>query len=171
MRRAEARDGPRPVVTAGDRRQEPETTSPRSQASTGSVGRGGDSGRPCEAPGCGRTLPPGRRRFCSDLCRVRGQRAERRMDPGEFGQAVIRMIRAIPRRAGDSDLVEFAMLWEVRAEADRAAADAIDRLRAKGFSWAELSAETGLTRQGLAQWRERRPARSGCQHLLRGDPR
>ena len=63
------------------------------------------------------------------------------------------------------------MLWEVRAEADRAAADAIDRLRAKGFSWAELSAETGLSRQGLAQWRGRRPARSGCQHLLRGDPR
>jgi hypothetical protein len=126
--------------------------------------------RTCEAPKCRRHLPPGRRRFCSDICRLRGQRAERRLDPGEFGRAVIRMIRAMSGRAGSSDLAEFALLWEVRAEADRAAAEAIDTLRAKGFSWTELAAETDITRQGLTQWRNRRDAAGHPQHNLPREP-
>ena len=99
------------------------------------------------------------------MCRRRGQRAERRYDDGQIGEAVIRLIEALARRG------EFASVWQIRAAADRIAADAIDRLRAEGSSWAELAAHTGLSRQGLAQWRGRRPARSECQHLLRGDPR
>ena len=52
---------------------------------------------------------------------------------------VIRMIRAHAARVGASDLAAFGSLWELRVEADRAVADAIDELRAKGFSWAELA--------------------------------
>jgi hypothetical protein len=78
-------------------------------------------------------------------------------------------------RAGTSDLDEFAMLWEVRAEADQACADAIDRLRAKGLSWGLLAMNTGLTRQGLSQWHKRRPVQPGvntcCPPEVRGPGR
>ncbi|MDR3033904.1 MAG: hypothetical protein LBV78_12500 [Kitasatospora sp.] len=115
-------------------------------------------------------LPSGRRRFCSDLCRVRGQRSERRYDTGEFGQAAVRMIAALANRVGASDAAELGALWEVRAAADRAAAEAIDRLRAQGFSWYALAAEVGVSRQALTKWRARRPGASdGSQRLPRGE--
>ncbi len=60
-----------------------------------SIALGAVSGRACEAPNCGRELPPGRRRFCWDLCRVRGQRSERRTETGEFGLMVVRMIQTM----------------------------------------------------------------------------
>ena len=116
--------------------------------------------RTCEAPRCRRHLPPGRRRFCSDLCRVRGHRAERRLDPGEFGRAVIRMIRAMSGRADASDLAEFALFWEIRAEADRATVEAIDALKAAGYSWADLAEEVGGSRQNISQWHKRRTAQA-----------
>jgi len=155
------------VTLAPGRPHQADSPPPAKQRDSAAVDLSGGTvnGRACEAPGCGRTLPSGRRRFCSDVCRRRGQRAERRYDDGQIGEAVIRLIEALARRG------EFASVWQIRAAADRIAADAIDRLRAEGASWAELAAETGLSRQGLAQWRGRRPARSGCQHLLRGDPR
>ncbi len=158
------RDGP--VVTLAPARPQ-HVRSPLTQQGSAdqSVQPGAVSDRTCQAPGCCRILPPSRRRFCSDVCRRRGQRAERRYDDGQIGEAVIRLIEALARRG------EFASVWQIRAAADRIAADAIDRLRAEGSSWAELAAHTGLSRQGLAQWRGRRPARSGCQHLLRGDLR
>ena len=83
----------------------------------------------------------------SDVCRRRGQRAERRYDDGQIGEAVIRLIEALARRG------EFASVWQIRAAADRIAVDAIDRLRAEGSSWVELAAQADLSRQGLAQWR------------------
>ena len=70
---------------------------------------------------------------------------------------------------GVSDYDAFGVLWEVRASADQACADAIGQLRAEGFSWAFLSHETGLSRQGLAQWYGRRSERSECKHLLTPD--
>jgi hypothetical protein len=119
------------------------------------VARSGDNGRTCQAPRCARSLPRGRRRFCSDLCRVRGQRAERRYDDGELGEAVIRLIEALARRG------EFASVLQIRAAADRIAADAIDQLRAEGFSWAALADAAGVSRQALSQWHKRRSAQPG----------
>jgi hypothetical protein len=97
---------------------------------------------------------------------VRGQRAERRTETGEFGAMVVRMIAAMAHRVGASDIDEFGALWEVRIEANRAAAAAIDELRAKGFSWAQIAAEAGVSRQALCQWRKRRPGSSGCNDPL-----
>jgi hypothetical protein len=81
---------------------------------------------------------------------------------------VVRMIENMARRVGGSDIAAFGALWEVRVAADRACVAAIDGLRAKGFSWAEIAAEAGQSRQGLAQWRGRRDARSGVNDPLRG---
>jgi hypothetical protein len=157
--------GPRQAVTPARGR----TTAPppvRAEA-IHIVASGTGRVRACEAPGCGGDLPRGRRRFCSDLCRQRGQRAERRTETSDFGQMVVRMIGTMARRVGGSDIAAFGALWEVRAAADQACAAAIDGLRAKGFSWAQIAAEAGQSRQGLTQWRQRRDAQFGGNDLLR----
>lgn len=92
---------------------------------------------------------------------MRGQRAERVTENAEFGQMVVRMVAALARRVGATDAAEFGALWAVRAEADAAAATAIDRLRARGYSWAALAAEAGVSPQALSQWRKRRPGPPG----------
>lgn len=137
----------------------------------GSLPAPADSGRACEAPGCGRALPPGRRRFCTDLCRRRGQRAERRTETGDFGRAALRMVHAMAGRVGASDIAEFGLMWEIMHEAEHAVTAAIDGLRAKGFTWTEIAAETGQTRQGLTQWRQRRAAQAEGNDPLRGEDR
>jgi hypothetical protein len=105
---------------------------------------------------CGDPLPPRRRRFCSDLCRRRGQKAERITETGEFGRAAIRMIRAMATRVGASDIAEFGAMWEVMTEAEHAVTKTVDDLRACGCSWAEIGAEIGWSKQRLSQWRQRR---------------
>jgi hypothetical protein len=124
------------------------------QATTATITDGADDARRCDQ--CGGPLAPKRRRFCSDLCRVRGQRAERVTETGEFGAAAVRMIRAMARRVGASDIAEFGAMWEVMTEAEHAVTEAIDHLRAVGFSWAEIAAEIGWSKQRLWQWRQRR---------------
>ncbi len=112
----------------------------------------------CAAPGCGNHLPPRRRRFCCDLCRIRGQRAENRTENGDFGRAAIRMIRAMARRVGAADIAEFGAMWEVMTEAERAVTDTIDGLQKSGYSWSQIGAEIGWSKQRLSQWRQRRGA-------------
>ena len=110
----------------------------------------------CAAPDCGRDLPPGRRRFCSDLCRLRGRRHERRYDTEEFARMITRMIRLMSRRIGRTDIDAFGALWRVRAAADQACAEAIDGLRAEGFSWRAVGDAAGMTGQGAGKWKRRR---------------
>ena len=105
---------------------------------------------------CRSPLPARRRRFCSDLCRQRGQRTERVTETGEFGQAAIRMIKTMARRVGASDIGEFGCVFEVMQAAERAVMKTVDDLRAAGFSWTEIAAEVGWSKQRLQQWRQRR---------------
>ncbi len=119
---------------------------------------------------CHGPLPPRRRRFCSDLCRIRGQRAERHAETGEFGRAAIRMIRAMAKRVGASDIAEFGAMWEVMTEAEAAVTAAIDDLRAAGFSWAEIGAKVGWSRQRLTQRRQRREEVPGQRIVAPGIP-
>ncbi len=105
---------------------------------------------------CRGPLPARRRRFCTDLCRRRGQKAERVTETGEFGRAAIRMIRQMASRVGASDIAEFGAMWEVMEESERAVTKTIDDLQASGFSWAEIGAEIGWSKQRLSQWRQRR---------------
>ena len=79
------------------------------------------------------------------------------------------MIRALVRDLGAADVDELGTLWRVRAAADAAVTDAIDRLHAKGYSWAEMAAQTGVSRQSLYEWRQRRPPRPGVRETLTRD--
>jgi hypothetical protein len=109
----------------------------------------------CQAPDCGNALPSRHRRFCCELCRIRGQRAERTTETADFGKAAIRMIQHMAKRVGASDLSQFGAMWEVRTEAEKAVTDAIDGLRASGFTWQQIAAEIGWNRSRLYQWRHR----------------
>ena len=157
------------------KRSGPDTTPDRSRKDSDlaaeakpTIPPGAASGRECAW--CHGELAPRRRRFCSDLCRIRGQRAERRAETGEFGRAAICMIRAMARRVGASDIAEFGAMWEVMTEAEAAVTEAIDHLRAAGFSWAEIGAEVGWGRQRLTQWRQRRGEFPGQRNVAPGIP-
>jgi hypothetical protein len=109
----------------------------------------------CAAPGCGAPVAPPRRRFCSDACARAGRRAERVREPGEVAAMTRRMVRALARRV-DGDPAEFREVWGLLAEAEAAVTAAIDGLRAKGFTWADIAAEVGVSKQAVSQWRKRR---------------
>jgi hypothetical protein len=65
---------------------------------------------------CAGPLPPRRRRFCSDPCRRRGQKAERVTENDRHAAAVVRQIRPLGVRASiDLDALE----WLAEAVADQ----------------------------------------------------
>jgi hypothetical protein len=157
------------------KRSGPDTTPDRSHQDSDlaaeakpTIPPGAASGRECAW--CHGPLAPRRKRFCCDLCRIRGQRAERHAETGEFGRAAIRMIRAMAKRVGASDIAEFGAMWEVMTEAEHAVTEAIDHLRAAGFSWAKIGAEIGWGRQRLTQWRQRRGEFPGQRFVDTGTP-
>lgn len=109
--------------------------------------------RPCTRAGCahcGGQLPPRRRRFCSDLCRIRGQRAERRTENADYGAAVVRMIGGMGRRAS-ADLYALRSLADAVGNARRVLALAVAGARAQGYSDGEIAAALGCSRQAVGQ--------------------
>jgi hypothetical protein len=50
----------------------------------------------------------------------------------------------------------FGRLWREHQSSERTLAETIDELRAKGFTFADLAAEIGASRQAISQWRKRR---------------
>lgn len=114
----------------------------------------------CAAPGCARVLPARRRRFCSDECRRTARRHERYRENDEFAAMTARMVRALAKRAG-GDPAGFRAVWDLLGEAEAAAVTAVDALRERGYSWTEIAAEAGTSKQAMSQWRKRRPAAPG----------
>ncbi len=114
------------------------------------------SGRTCEAPGCGRPLPGQRRRFCTDLCRVRGQRAERVVEDDSYAAGVVRLIRTMGVRAS-ADVEALRWLAGAVEHARGALAMAVDGCRARGYSDAEIGAALGISRQAVWKRFPRQP--------------
>ena len=77
----------------------------------------------------------------------------------EYAAMLSRMVRAYGRRLADSDPSDLADAVRIMAELDAAIAQAVDGLRAThGFSWADIAAELGITRQAAQQRYGRRIA-------------
>jgi hypothetical protein len=106
------------------------------------------AGRRCDQ--CAGPLPPRRRRFCTDECRRKGQKAERVIEDSDYASGVRRLVRAQGRRAG-ADLAMFGMFAGsvdyARVRLAEAAAQLIDR----GYSYGDIARELGITRQ--AAWK------------------
>ena len=103
---------------------------------------------------CRGPLPARRRRFCTDLCRRRGQRAERVTEDHEYLDVARRMMAHAARRAA-SDAATFGALVALDAEVHGMLADAAAGLHARDYSWADIGRACGITRQGAQQrWGE-----------------
>ena len=128
--------------------------SPPSAPFTAKVAPGGFSGRGCSW--CHGPLPPRRRRFCTDECRRKGQKAERTIEDGSYAAGVIRLIRKMGVRAS-ADLEALKWLAGAAEHARAALAVAVDGCRARGYSDGEIGAALGITRQAVGQrfWRKR----------------
>jgi hypothetical protein len=62
-----------------------------------------------------------------------------------------RIVRAYARRIADGDVEALADLTSLASEVDAAMRDAITGLRDFGYSWAEIGARLGVTRQAAQQ--------------------
>jgi len=114
------------------------------------------SGRACEAPGCRRELPRGRRRFCTDECRRRGQKAERVIEDDSYAAGVVRLISKMGVRAS-ADVEALKWLAGAVEHARGALAIAVDGCRARGYSDSEIGAALGISRQAVWKRFPRQP--------------
>jgi hypothetical protein len=65
-------------------------------------------------------------------------------------------VRAYSRRAGDGDVEALVLLVDLAEEIDTAMAEAVKGLRTRGYSWAEIGARLGISRQAAQQrWGQR----------------
>ena len=106
------------------------------------------TGRSCSW--CHGPLPPGRRRFCSDDHRRRGQKSERIIEHDSYADGVMRLIRGMGKRAS-ADLEALEWLAGAADYARQALAVAVDGCRARGYSDGEIGAALGITRQAVGQ--------------------
>jgi hypothetical protein len=128
----------RPSDKASSRKNSATTSTDKSQGNT----------RVCDR--CCKPLPPRRKRFCSDPCRVRQQKAERVIEDADYAAGVKRLVRAQSKRAG-ADLVMFAMFNDSVEYAKARLQDAADQLIAEGYSYGDIGRVLGITRQGARQ--------------------
>ena len=90
----------------------------------------------------------------------RAKRPSRVVETPEYAQMVVRIVRAMGRRIGQTGDVECLADFEsVRKVLDQAVVDAVTGLRAgdglapgtAGYSWAEIAAVLGTTRQAAME--------------------
>jgi hypothetical protein len=93
-------------------------------------------------------------------------RTRRRVENDEYAAFIRRILRAYSRRIGDGDVEALALMVDLAEETDAAIAEAVKGLRAYGYSWAEIGARLGITRQA-AQQRWGQQAASNAQEQPR----
>jgi hypothetical protein len=69
----------------------------------------------------------------------------------EYAAFLRRALRAYARRIAVGDIDSFTEMAAIAAEMDQILRQAVAGLRAAGFSWADIAARTGTTRQ--AAWK------------------
>jgi DNA-directed RNA polymerase specialized sigma24 family protein len=79
------------------------------------------------------------------------KRSRRRVENDDYVPFVRRIIRALGRRVGAGDVETLPRLAELSAELDAVIADAVLGLRAEGYSWAEIGARLGVSKQACQQ--------------------
>ena len=90
-------------------------------------------------------------------------RAGRVVENTEFTAFGSRVIRAAGRRVAAGDVEALPALAALSVELDTAIGAAVTGLRRAGYSWAEIAARLGVTRQAAQQrWTAQRPAGRGA---------
>jgi len=74
----------------------------------------------------------------------------------EFDAFARRILRAYARRVADGDIEALPALRDLASTVDIALQDAVTGLRQFGYSWAEIAARLGVTRQAAQmRWGQR----------------
>jgi hypothetical protein len=79
------------------------------------------------------------------------KRPRRQVENDEYGTFVRRVLRAYSRRVGDGDVEALVLLVSLAEEIDGAMGEAVKGLRAHGYSWTEIGARLGISRQATQQ--------------------
>lgn len=75
---------------------------------------------------------------------------------GEFAGFTRRVIRAHARRVADGDVEALADLAQLDAAVNTAIGDAVVGLRRFGYSWSDIAARLGISKQAAQQrWGDR----------------
>jgi hypothetical protein len=78
-------------------------------------------------------------------------RARRLVENDDYAAFTRRILRAYARRVADGDAEALIAMTGLAHEIDAAIGQAVTGLRAFGYSWAEIGARLGITRQAAQQ--------------------
>jgi len=91
------------------------------------------------------------------------KRSRRITENDEFAAFFQRILRAYGRRVAAGDIDALAGLAVMAGELDAAMQHGVNGLRDAGYSWAEIAARLGITRQGAQQrWGGKDRVRTGA---------
>jgi hypothetical protein len=79
------------------------------------------------------------------------KRRSRVVENDEYAAFVRRVIAAYSRRVGSGDIEAITDMAALADDLDQAIRQAITGLRVAGYSWADIAARLGITRQGAQQ--------------------
>ena len=83
--------------------------------------------------------------------RLTAKRRRRVTENDEYAAFVRRAIGAYSRRIAHGDIDAITGMAALAADLDTALGQAVTGLRRQGYSWAEIAARLGITRQGAQQ--------------------
>jgi hypothetical protein len=92
---------------------------------------------------------PGER--SSVKARLTPNRRRRTVENDEYARFVRRVVRAYARRVAGGDVDALADMTGLATELDEAIGRAVIGLREAGYSWAEIAARLGVSRQAAQQ--------------------
>jgi ribosomal protein S20 len=88
--------------------------------------------------------------------RLTPNRRRRRVENDEYASFIRRVIRAHARRVAAGDVDALVDMTGLAAELDEAITQAVIGLRETGYSWTEIAARLGVSRQAAQQrWGQR----------------
>ena len=75
----------------------------------------------------------------------------RSVENDEYASFICRVLRAYARRVASGDIDTLADMTGVAAELNEVISQAVTGLREAGYSWTEIAARLGVTRQAAQQ--------------------
>lgn len=92
-----------------------------------------------------------RRKITVKMALTPNRRTRRAVENDSYAAFAARVVRAHGRRIATGDIDGLADLLDLGKQLDHTIATAVASLRAFGYSWAEIAARTGTTRQAAQQ--------------------